>query len=57
MNKPVDSTDRNPRDFFHFGLVFFGIILGAAGLVTTCAPVWVAAFVLQAVGVAYFLLN
>jgi hypothetical protein len=57
MKKLVDSSDRGPIDYFHFGAGFAGIILTAAGIVLT-SPVFTlfGSFVL-AFALAYFLVE
>jgi hypothetical protein len=57
MQSTVESTTRGPIDFFHFGLIFFAIILGAAGIVTTSIAASVSALVLVLFGLAYFIVN
>jgi len=50
----VESTTRGAKDYFHFGLTCFGVILGIAGVVTTSWHTTVCALVLIAFGLAYF---
>ena len=50
----VDSTDRRAKDYFHFGLTAFGIILGVAGLVIVSWRTVACGLVLIAFGLAYF---
>lgn len=57
MQSTVESTTRRPTDYFHFGAIFFGIILGAAGIVTTSVAVSLCALALIGLGMAYFLVN
>ena len=57
MKPTVESTTRGPIDILHFGLIFFGIILGAGGIVTTSIAASVCALVLIGLGMAYFLVN
>lgn len=53
----MESTDRQPTDYFHFGITFFGIIFGAAGVVTLSVPVAMFGLLLIALGMAYFLMG
>ena len=54
MNKLVESSTRNAIDFFHFAVVFFGIIFLAAGVVMT-SPVFTAfGMLIAAFGIIYF---
>ena len=53
----VESTIRGPKDFFHFGVTFLGIIFLAGGVVTVSLRVVILGFVLIALGMAYFLVH
>lgn len=53
----VESTTRGPKDYFHFGITVFGIILGIAGVITTSVAASVCALVLIALGIAFFLVG
>jgi hypothetical protein len=53
----VESTDRRPTDYFHFGLMFFGLIIGIAGVITTTAAAAICGVLMLLLGVAYFLLE
>ena len=53
----MESTDRQPTDYFHFTITFFGIIFGAAGVVTLSAITALFGLLLIAMGMAYFLLG
>ena len=57
MSGSIESTDRNPTDYFHFAAVFFGIIFGAAGIVTVSAVLGLFGALLIALGLAYFLVD
>ena len=50
----VDSTDRRTKDYFHFGLTAFGVILAVAGVVIVSWRTVVCGVVLIVAGVAYF---
>ncbi len=53
----VESSTRGPKDYFHFGLTFFGLILGIGGVVTTSVAASVCGLVMVLLGVAYFLVE
>ena len=53
----VESTSRGLKDYFHFGVTFFGIILTIGGVVTTSIAASVCGLVLIALGMAYFLVE
>lgn len=53
----VESTSRGPKDYFHFGITFFGIILGSGGVVTTSIAASVCGLAMVGLGVAYFLVE
>jgi len=55
MNETVESTDRKAKDYFLFGLVFWGLILAAAGVVMTSAITGVVGTFLVLLGLAFFL--
>lgn len=57
MSKPVESTDRGPIDCFHFGAVFVGVILTAAGIIGTSVGLTIVGMLVLALGIAYFLLE
>ena len=57
MNPLSESSTRTPIDYFHFGITFFGCIIGAAGVVMTSVGVLVLGAVLIAMGLAYFLVG
>jgi hypothetical protein len=50
----VESSDRRAKDYFHFGLTAFGVILAAAGVVIVSWRTVVCGVVLIAFGLAYF---
>jgi hypothetical protein len=52
-----ESTDRTPIDYFHFGIIFLGIILGAAGVIALSLGMFVFGLLLVASGVAYFIME
>ena len=53
----VESTTRGPIDFFHFGIIFLGILFMLGGVVTTAVWVVILGLVLIALGMAYFLVH
>ena len=55
MNETVESTDRKAKDYFLFGLVFWGLILAAAGVVMTSAITGIVGTFLVLLGLAFFL--
>jgi hypothetical protein len=57
MSQLVDSTTRGPIDYFHFAVVFAGVILLAAGVVTVAAGMAAIGFLLEVYGMAYFLIR
>lgn len=57
MNKLVDSTSRGARDYFFFGVVFWGVILGAAGIIMVSVATDIVGAVMVATGIAYFVLR
>lgn len=57
MQSMVESTSRGPKDYFHFGVTFLGIILTAGGVITTSIAASVCGLVLIALGMAYFLVE
>ena len=57
MQPMVESTTRGPKDYFHFGITFFGIILAIGGVVTTSIAASVGGLLLIAMGMAYFLMQ
>jgi hypothetical protein len=57
MNVAVDSTNRTPKDYFHFGLMALGEIFCAAGIVIVSWRTVVCGLVLLAFGMAYFALE
>jgi hypothetical protein len=54
MNAPVESSDRTAIDLFNFGLVFFGFILAAAGVVTLSIGVTVMGGLISGLGILYY---
>ena len=56
MNEFVDSTDRRPLDYFSFGLLAAGELVGTAGVVTLHPLVFLFGGALVAFGIIYFLL-
>jgi hypothetical protein len=56
MSMLVESTERSGVDNLHFGLVFVGFILSAAGVALVCPAVLIVGVLLTAVGLGYFLL-
>jgi hypothetical protein len=57
MNEFVESTDRKAKDYFHFGLVFGGLIIAVAGVVLTSAITGIVGTFLVALDSAFFLLK
>lgn len=56
MGEMVESTDQGPADFFSFGIVFLGCLIGAAGVVTVCVFTALCGLALMTLGMLYFLL-
>ena len=52
-----EELQRGLVDFVLFGMVFFGFVLGAVGVVTTSIPAAVIGFLLIAAGLGGFLLK
>lgn len=57
MKKLVDSTDRGPLDYALFGAVFWGFILGLAGVIMTTPELAIFGLALIGIGLAYFLVK
>lgn len=53
----VESTTRGPKDFFHFGITFLGILFAVAGVVMSSDQIAIAGLVLIAWGMAFFLVH
>ena len=52
-----DSTEQPPRsrwDFIHFGVIFFGFILGAGSVIINSFAGAMLGIILIAIGLAYF---
>jgi hypothetical protein len=52
-----ESTTRGPKDFFHFGITFLGIIFLAAGVVIVSTRTVILGLALIALGMAFFLVH
>jgi hypothetical protein len=57
MQSVVESTSRGPKDYFHFGITFFGLIIGIGGVITVSITGTICGLVLVAFGMAYFLVE
>ena len=57
MNGNTDGMERNPSEFVLFGMVFFGVVIIAAGLVGTSLLLAVAGGLLAGLGLGGFLLR
>jgi hypothetical protein len=57
MNTRVESTDRGPTDYFHFGVTCLGVLIHVAGVVTLTECAAIIGLVLAAFGRAYFLMH
>jgi len=57
MQSILESTTRRPKDYFHFGLTFFGLIIAAGGVITVSIAGAICGLVLIAMGMAYFLIE
>ena len=57
MNGLVDYAERGPTDLFHFGITFFGVLFGIAGVVATAVWAFILGGVFVTMGLAYFLLG
>jgi hypothetical protein len=57
MTAVVESTSRGPKDYFHFGVTFLGIIFLVGGVVTVSVRVVILGLVLMALGMAFFLVH
>jgi hypothetical protein len=55
MEAVVESKDRRSADCFNFGVMFFGLIIGVAGVVALSRAAATCGLVLLALGLAYFL--
>ena len=53
----VQSTTRGPKDYFHFGITFLGVIFVAGGIVTVSVRAVILGLVLIALGMAFFLVH
>jgi hypothetical protein len=54
MNGKPDQSQRSLADFVLFALMFFGFVLGAAGVVTSSVPASITGFVLMLLGAMSF---
>lgn len=52
-----EHLQRGPVDFFLFGMMFLGFVMGAAGLVTTTPPVAVLGVALMLLGLCAFIIK
>ena len=57
MNKLVESSDRGPIDYFHFGACFAGFILTATGVILTSPGLTLFGALVLGFGLAYFLVE
>jgi hypothetical protein len=57
MTAVVESTSRGPKDYFHFGVTFLGIIFVAGGVVTVSVRALILGLLLIALGMAFFLVH
>lgn len=57
MKPPSESTTRSPLDFGHFAVTWFGLIIGAAGILTLSIAAMIFGGVLIGLGLAYFVAN
>jgi hypothetical protein len=57
MTAMVQSTTRGPKDLFHFGIIFLGILFFAAGTVIVSVRTAILGLVLIALGIAFFLVH
>lgn len=57
MNEQLDQTERSRWDFIHFGVMFLGFVLGAAGIVINSVAWSLVGLFLMLVGVLYFSLK
>ncbi|MGD0615742.1 MAG: hypothetical protein ABSA69_09920 [Verrucomicrobiota bacterium] len=53
----MDSTDRGPVDYLHFGAVFVGLILTLAGIIATTPGLAALGLLILALGLAWFLVR
>jgi hypothetical protein len=54
MKPTSESTTRNPLDFAHFAVAWFGFVIGAAGIATLSIATMVFGGLLMTLGLAYF---
>lgn len=57
MQAEVESTTRGPKDFFHFGIIFLGVLFAISGVVITSIRIAILGLVLIAFGMAFFLVH
>ena len=57
MRASMESTDRQPTDYFHFAITFFGILLCVASVVTLSVVTAIFGLLMIALGLAYFLMG
>ena len=53
----VESTDRRAKDYFHFGITSFGVVVAIVGVVIVSWKTVAFGLVLAAFGLAYFALE
>jgi len=52
-----ESTDRNPIDYSHFGIIFLGLIVIAGGVVTLSKGAFIFGALLVTFGMGYFVME
>jgi hypothetical protein len=57
MNERTEQPTRSRGDFIHFGVMFVGFVLAAAGMITNCIPSAVTGLILLGEGLLYFSLT
>jgi hypothetical protein len=55
MNEQTDAQNRTRADFIQFGVIFFGFVLGAAGIIANAIPGALLGVAFMAEGMFYFL--
>ena len=54
MNEQTEQPPRNRWDFIHFGVMFFGFILAATGMIVNSIAAALVGLALMGIGLLYF---
>jgi len=57
MNENTEELKRNRSDFISFGVIFFGFVLAAGGMIVNSIGGSLTGVVLMLIGLVYFLLR